>query len=39
MKYCDKKASIETPQEQSVAVSSQLPVAGSCVDDVAIVQQ
>ena len=36
--HCDKKASIENPWEQSVIVTSQLPAAGSCVDDVTMGQ-
>ena len=36
--HCDKKVSIESPCEQLVIVTSQLPVAGSCVDDFTIGQ-
>ena len=37
-RHCDKKASIETPRKQSVIVTSQLPAAGSCVDEIKIDQ-
>ena len=36
-RHCDNKTYIETPREQSVVVTSQLPATGSCVDDVTIV--
>ena len=34
-RLCHKKASIETMQEQLVIVTSQLPVASSCINDIA----
>ena len=36
--HCAKKASIATTQKQSVIVTSQLLVVGSCIDDVTIGQ-
>ena len=35
---CDKRASIETPQEQLVIVTSQWPAVSSCIDEVTIGQ-
>ena len=37
-RHCDKKASIETTREQSIIVTSQLPVVGSWVDDATLGQ-
>ena len=37
-RQCDKKASTETTRQQSVIMTSQLPVASSCIDDVTISQ-
>ena len=36
--HCARKASIETTQEQSVIVTSQLLATSSCIDDVTIGQ-
>ena len=36
--HCARKVSIATMREQSVIVTSQLLAAGSCIDDVTIVQ-